>query len=116
METMQAGEGSRLRGRDVATLQEAAAAGKLNRVISFDARPGERCVEFEGALFAGTYLNLFITKKTVLTARFGDKRQDLRAERQLRDLFPGRAIRMLGLDAILRGGGGSRCLTQPVPA
>jgi hypothetical protein len=55
--------------------------------------PGGRSVEHEGALFAGSYLNLFVTGKAVLTARFGDKREDLCAERQLRNFFPG--IRML---------------------
>jgi hypothetical protein len=37
----------------------------------------------------------------VLAARFGDKREDLCAEQQLRDLFPERGIRMLDINAIL---------------
>jgi hypothetical protein len=37
----------------------------------------------------------------VLAARFGDKREDLCAEQQLRDLFPERGIRMLDITAIL---------------
>jgi hypothetical protein len=39
--------------------------------------------------------------KAVLAARFGDKREDLCAEQQLRDLFPERGIRMLDITAIL---------------
>ena len=39
--------------------------------------------------------------KAVLAARFGDKREDLCAEQQLRDLFPERGIRMLDINAIL---------------
>jgi hypothetical protein len=39
--------------------------------------------------------------KAVLAARFGDKREDLCAEQQLRDLFPERGIRMLDVNAIL---------------
>ena len=55
----------------------------------------------------------------MLAARFGDKREDLCAEQQLRDPFPERGIRMLDINAILpflHGGGGIRCLTQPLPA
>jgi hypothetical protein len=39
--------------------------------------------------------------KAVLAARSGDKREDLCAEQQLRDLFPERGIRMLDITAIL---------------
>ena len=85
-------------------------------MVVFGASPGGRGVKHEGALFAGSYLNLFVTGKAVLTARFGDKHEDLCAEQQLRDLFPERGIRMLDINAILHGGGGIRCLTQPVPA
>jgi agmatine deiminase len=116
VEFLKAGEGSRRRARDVATLRRAAAAGKLDRVVGFDGCHGQRRTRRQRPLFAGTYLNLFITRKAVLTARFGDRKQDLGAERQLRELFPNREIRMLEIDTILNGGGGIRCLTQPVPA
>lgn len=115
VETIVAGRGSRWRAGDVAMLQRAVSAGCLGRVVKFDARPIRPHPEIDGSLFAATYLNLFITRKTVLTASLGDSAQDLGAAQQLGKLFPDRSIRMLGIDTILGGGGGIRCLTQTIP-
>jgi agmatine deiminase len=59
-------------------------------------------------------MNLFVTGDALLTAGLGSQ-EDLRAERDLKRLFPGREVRMLDMSEILNGGGGIRCLTQPVP-
>lgn len=115
VETITAGPGSRRRARDVATLSKAASSGRLGRVVQFDVRPVCPAPEGDDSLFAGTYLNLFVTTKTVLTARFGDGQQDRKAERQLMAIFPRHAIRMLRIDTLLGGGGGIRCLTQAIP-
>jgi agmatine deiminase len=40
----------------------------------------------------------------------------IRAEVQLREFFLDREIRMLDINAVLHGGGGIRCLTQPMPS
>lgn len=52
---------------------------------------GAFALEFASAHYAGTYMNLFVTRRNVLTARFGDERENPRAEQQLRELFPGRS-------------------------
>ncbi|WP_456632446.1 agmatine deiminase family protein [Bradyrhizobium sp. URHC0002] len=47
---------------------------------------------------------------------FGDKERDRQARMALAEAFPGREVRMLNTPNIARGGGGIRCLVQPVPA
>lgn len=42
-------------------------------------------------------INFFVTRWSVLTARFGDELADPRAERQLNELIPGREIRLLDI-------------------
>jgi len=64
----------------------------------------------------GSHLNFLVTRRSLITAGFGAPAGDDAARRDLAALFPGREIRMLGVGNILRGGGGIRCLTQPVPA
>lgn len=115
VETIDHGAGRRDRRRDVMALRRASADGVLGGLRHI-ARPGERCLEFADDLFAATYVNLFVTRRQVITARFGDPFGDGAAERTLAACFPGKRIRMLEINAILRGGGGVRCLTQPVPA
>jgi agmatine deiminase len=115
VEAVDHGPGRRTRARDIAALRQAVHDGRLRGVRQFG-RPRESCFEFAAAQFAGTYLNFFMTRRSVLTACFGDPQEDPRAENQLREFFPGREIRMLDINAILRGGGGIRCLTQPMPS
>ncbi|WP_230646763.1 agmatine deiminase family protein [Bradyrhizobium sp. Leaf401] len=114
VEAADRGYGRRTRDREVGALREAVEEGRLRSLRLFG-RPRESCFEFASAQFAGTYMNLFVTRRSVLTALFGDEIEDPRADRQLRELFPGREVRVLDINAILRGGGGIRCLTQPVP-
>lgn len=86
--------------------------GKLKDVQAFEVVPDASA---GSAMMAATYMNLFVTGGAVLTSRFGETQTDLRAKLALERLFPGRAVRMLDLRTILNGGGGIRCLTQPVP-
>lgn len=115
VEAIDRGPGRRARGRDLVALRQAVERDRLPALRAFG-RPRESCLEFSSAQFAGTYLNLFVTRRCVLTARFGDEQEDHRAEHRLREFFPGRGVRMLDIGAILEGGGGIRCLTQPVPS
>ncbi|WP_152977507.1 agmatine deiminase family protein [Bradyrhizobium pachyrhizi] len=115
VETIDPGAGHRGRHRDLIALRRASAEGIVGRLRSV-ASAGERWLELADDLFAATYVNLFVTRRQVITARFGDPFGDGAAERTLAACFPGRRIRMLDLNGILRGGGGVRCLTQPVPA
>jgi agmatine deiminase len=104
-----AGAGARGRRRDIAALQRAVNDGYAKCLILAPrppkASPGT----------ARTYMNLYPVRGAVLTARFEDKPSDKRAENLLRELYPEREIRMLSIDTIASGGGGIRCLTQPVP-
>lgn len=65
--------------------------------------------------FAPSYLNVYVANGAVIGASFGDPRRDSDARRALTKAFPGRMIIMLRIDHISEGGGGIKCLTQPMP-
>ncbi|MCC8950412.1 agmatine deiminase family protein [Bradyrhizobium sp. Arg62] len=111
-EAIDRSRGRRKRERDLRVLTKAVASGLISGLRRM-APPEENRIATEPDGFVATYLNFFVTRRTVITARFGNPGDDA-ARRHLAELFPGRDIRMLGVDAILRGGG-IRCLTQPVP-
>lgn len=112
VEVIASGPGARRRQCDVAILRQSVNNRKIRGVEPFEVVPDGLS---GSAMMAATYVNLFVTDGAVLTARFGDTHNDLRAKLELERLFPGRDIRMLDLRTILNGGGGIRCLTQPVP-
>lgn len=114
IEVIEFGPGSQRRKRELSRLRRSAADGTLKGIETFGVlhKPRSKC---GSPMLAATYLNLFVSHNAVLTARSDDRQSDLRAEKELKSLFPGREIRMIGISAILSGGGGMRCLTQPVP-
>lgn len=114
VENIDHGPGRRARQRDVMALRRASAEGAVGE-LRYLGRPGERWLEFADDAFAATYANVFPTRRHVITAKFGDPFGDGAAERALVACYPGRQVRMLEINAILRGGGGIRCLTQPIP-
>jgi agmatine deiminase len=65
-------------------------------------------------LFAPTYLNAYVANGLVIGARFGDPERDESASDAIAEAFPGREIVMLRINAVANGGGGVRCLTQPM--
>jgi len=67
-------------------------------------------------IFAGSYLNVYTPNGAVIMPAFGDALRDAEAERAIRAAFPGREINVLRIDSIATGGGGVRCLVQPVPS
>lgn len=71
--------------------------------------------KLSGSLFAPCYLNAYIANGAVITTKFGDPERDEAARTAFNSAFPGREIRMLRADHIANGGGGIRCLTQPMP-
>ncbi|MCK1580681.1 agmatine deiminase family protein [Bradyrhizobium sp. 168] len=77
--------------------------------------PRQRFWRFSAAMFAPCYLNAHVANGAVITASFGDPERDDAARSALQSAFPGREIRMLRIDHIANGGGGVRCLTQPMP-
>ncbi|MGY3581413.1 agmatine deiminase [Bradyrhizobium sp. USDA 4341] len=112
VENVASGPGSWRRKRDVGMLRQLSTEGKLNGIEAFEVVPDG---SVGSATMAATYMNLFVTGGAVLASRFGETQNDLRAKLELERHFPGRAVRMLDLRTILNGGGGIRCLTQPVP-
>jgi agmatine deiminase len=98
------------RDADIARLRALTDSGSLRLV-----RP-PRVPSSEGILFAATYVNAYTPNGAVIASKFGDRERDREAERVLAEGFPGREVRLLSAPNIARGGGGIRCLVQPVPA
>lgn len=113
VEPIDRGRGRRRRERDINVLQRLVAQGSIVALRRFTSPDGDTLAE-EPNGFAASYLNFFVTRRLLITACLGAA--DDTACSELAELFPGREIRMLHLNAILRGGGGIRCLTQPIPS
>lgn len=77
--------------------------------------PRKKHWRFSGNMFAPKYLNAHVANGAVVTGKFGHPERDMAAEETLQKAFPERDIRMLSIDHIAAGGGGVRCLTQPMP-
>jgi agmatine deiminase len=104
-----------MRIRDIETLRSSIdAEGKPLRV-RIVAPPREKYWASKGALFAPAYLNAYVANGAVITGRFGDLERDSLAQLALSHAFPDREVRMIDINHIAAGGGGVRCLTQPVP-
>lgn len=69
----------------------------------------------DGADFLATYMNYYVCNGAVIAPEFGDEQADAAAKAMLGDLFPGREIVMLDIDALAAGGGGIHCATQQQP-
>lgn len=107
--------GDNIRMRDIETLRSSVdGEGKPLRVRVV-APPREKYWASRSALFAPAYLNAYVANGAVITGRFGDLERDSLAQLTLGHAFPGREVRMIDINHIAAGGGGVRCLTQPVP-
>lgn len=69
-----------------------------------------------GPLFAASYLNLYTPNGAVIMPAFGDEVRDQEAGQAILAAFPEREMNFLRIDTLARGGGGIRCLVQPVPS
>ncbi|OKO67300.1 hypothetical protein AC630_40475 [Bradyrhizobium sp. AS23.2] len=67
------------------------------------------------SMFAGSYLNVYTPNGSVVVPAFGDETRDFEAQQAIRQAFPGREIVVVGITSLASGGGGVRCLVQPVP-
>lgn len=65
--------------------------------------------------FVSSYVNYYVCNGAVIAAQFGDKAADAKAKAVLQQLYPGRVIEMLNIDAIGENGGGIHCATQQQP-
>lgn len=71
--------------------------------------------QYENEEFAAGYINFYVCNKAVIAPQFGDVKTDNNSRAILRDIFPGRDIIQLNIDAIAAGGGGIHCTTQQQP-
>lgn len=65
--------------------------------------------------FVASYVNYYVCNGAVIAAEFGDKAADAEAAAILADLYPGREIVMLNIDAVGEVGGGIHCATHEQP-
>jgi agmatine deiminase len=66
--------------------------------------------------FVASYVNYYVCNGAVISAEFGDDEADGIAAETLAELYPGRKIVSLNVDAIGEAGGGIHCATQQQPA
>ncbi|UVL90141.1 agmatine deiminase family protein [Pseudomonas sichuanensis] len=66
--------------------------------------------------FAAGYINYFVINGAVIAPQFGDRTADEKARALLVQLYPGRTVVQLDIDAIAAGGGGIHCVTNQCPA
>lgn len=71
--------------------------------------------EYENRDFAAGYINFYVCNGAVVAPEFGDRAADRNTYDVLADLFEGREIIQLNIDAIAAGGGGIHCTTQQQP-
>lgn len=103
------------REHDIHLLKNARTAHGRKLKVKCVSAPRKRHLIGDPASFAANYLNAYIANGAVIASRFGDSERDERAGEALARAFPGREIILLRIDAIAAGGGGIRCLTQPMP-
>jgi agmatine deiminase len=72
--------------------------------------------ERRNSMFAGSYLNVYTPNGAVIMPAFGDVVRDFGAQRAMRTAFPEREVNVVSINSLASGGGGVRCLVQPVPA
>ena len=65
--------------------------------------------------FVASYVNYYVCNGAVIAAEFGDKEADAEAAAILADLYPGREIVTLNVDAVGEVGGGIHCATHEQP-
>jgi agmatine deiminase len=104
------------RFRDIETLRSAKSVDGHPFDVKVIAPPRLNSVQRQNELFAPAYLNAYIANGAVIAAKFEDETRDATALTMLQHAFPSREVRMININHIAAGGGGIRCLTQPVPS
>ncbi|MDU1662641.1 MAG: agmatine deiminase family protein, partial [Stenotrophomonas maltophilia] len=61
------------------------------------------------------YINYLPINGAVVAPQFGDDAADGYCRELLEDMYPGRVIEQVDIDAIAGGGGGIHCLTKNMP-
>ena len=90
------------------------AQGRTLQVVVLQA-PTQVRPQFESKEFAAGYINFYVCNGAVIAPEFGDTAADAAAQKILQNLFKGRDIVQLNIDALAAGGGGIHCATQQEP-
>ena len=93
----------------------AEAADAEGRALDLVILPEPYDIRVDSADFVSSYVNYHICNGAVIAAEFGDKAADAEAAETLADLYPGREIVMLNIDAVGEVGGGIHCATHEQP-
>ncbi|AZM53056.1 peptidyl-arginine deiminase [Streptomyces sp. WAC 01529] len=100
-----------------AQARETLSAAKDARGKSLDlaALPEPTRIGRRGPDFLASYVNYYVANGAVIMPRFGDRKADSAAASIVRELYPGRQVTQIPVDALGEGGGGIHCATQQLP-
>jgi agmatine deiminase len=90
------------------------ADGKTLQVVVLTG-PMQTRSKYASSEFAAGYVNFYVINGAVIMPEFGDASADAAAKARMTELFPGRKIVQVNIDAIAAGGGGIHCATQQQP-
>jgi agmatine deiminase len=108
------GRSAMLRNSDIRTVQGLCADDRNAVRVRLVSPP--RITKRTSELFADSYANVYTPNSAVIAPRFNDELRDEEARAALEGAFPGRKVEILSIPHLASGGGGIRCLVQPVPA
>ncbi|MBE2276389.1 MAG: agmatine deiminase family protein [Rhodobacteraceae bacterium] len=97
--------------RDILT----AATDAQGRRLDLTLLPEPQDIRVDSPDFVSSYVNYYVCNGAVIAAEFGDAAADAEAAAILADLYPGREIVMLDIDAVGEVGGGIHCATHEQP-
>jgi agmatine deiminase len=90
------------------------AQGKKLEVMVLQA-PETFSKKYDAATFAAGYIGFYLCNGAVIAQKFGDAKADSASRLLLQQVFPGRVVEQLRMDAIAAGGGSVHCATQQQP-
>ncbi len=88
------------------------ANGRRLRIVEL-AEPED--IRIDAQDFGSSYVNYYVCNGAVIAAEFGDEAADRKAMQTLGELYPGREIIALNIDAVGEVGGGIHCATHEQP-
>ena len=90
------------------------AAGRALDIVVVD-EPDPARIRSAKRDFVASYANYYVCNGAVISAEFGDAAADAKAAQVLGQLYPGRQVLSLNIDAIGEAGGGIHCATKEQP-
>jgi agmatine deiminase len=101
---------------NIDTLQAATDAQGNNLKLVILDTPWDINTKYGTRDFAAGYVGYYVCNGAVIMQKFGDKKADSAAKKQLADAFPNHYIEQVSIDGIASGGGSIHCATQQEPA